>query len=40
MDIPKLKGEKVFDDIDISTVVPYIDWVFFFKAWGLPGRFD
>lgn len=37
---PRLKGEKTFDDIDISTIVPYIDWIFFFKAWGLPGRFD
>ena len=25
MDIPKLKGAKIFDNIDISTVVPYID---------------
>lgn len=40
MYIPRLKGDKVFDDIDITTIVPYIDWVFFFKAWGLPGRFD
>lgn len=37
---PRLKGEKIFDSIDIATVAPYIDWVFFFKAWGLPGRFE
>lgn len=40
MDIPKIKGPKVFPDIDIVSIVPYIDWVFFFKAWGLPGRFE
>ena len=40
MYIPRLKGAKTFENIEISTIAPYIDWVFFFKAWGLPGRFD
>lgn len=37
---PNLKSPKVFTDISIATVAPYIDWVFFFRAWGLPGRFE
>lgn len=40
MFVPNLKEPKIFEDIDISVIVPYIDWIFFFKAWGLPGRFD
>jgi 5-methyltetrahydrofolate--homocysteine methyltransferase len=26
-------------DIDLATLVPYIDWTFFFSAWELKGRF-
>ena len=26
-------------DIDLASVVPYIDWTFFFHAWQLKGRF-
>lgn len=39
MVIPHLKGTKTFDEIAINDVVDYIDWVFFFHAWGLPGRY-
>ncbi len=36
---PKLKGIKVFDDYDLSELVPYIDWTPFFSSWGLAGKF-
>jgi 5-methyltetrahydrofolate--homocysteine methyltransferase len=36
---PKQLGISVFDDIDLSEIVPYIDWTFFFHAWQLKGRF-
>src|SRR5690606_25824862 len=26
-------------DVDLSEIVPYIDWTFFFSAWELKGRF-
>jgi 5-methyltetrahydrofolate--homocysteine methyltransferase len=40
MFVPNLKGSKLLNPIEIDTIVPYIDWIFFFKAWGLPGRFE
>lgn len=39
MYIPKLKETKTIH-VAIETVLPYIDWVFFFKAWGISGRFE
>ena len=39
MYIPKLKEAKTIN-VAIETVMPYIDWVFFFRAWGISGRFD
>jgi len=29
----------VLDDVPLATLVPYIDWRFFFTAWELPGKF-
>jgi 5-methyltetrahydrofolate--homocysteine methyltransferase len=29
----------VFDDVPLETLIPYIDWTFFFHAWQLRGRF-
>ena len=32
-------GRLVFPDFDIADVEPFIDWNFFFPAWGLKGRY-
>ncbi len=37
---PKSEGAvATFTDIPIQTLVPYIDWTFFFHAWELKGRY-
>jgi 5-methyltetrahydrofolate--homocysteine methyltransferase len=36
---PAVLGRQVLDDVPLDTLVPYIDWRFFFTAWELPGRF-
>jgi 5-methyltetrahydrofolate--homocysteine methyltransferase len=36
---PEFLGTRVFADIDLAEVVPYIDWSPFFSAWELHGRF-
>lgn len=36
---PRVKGVKVFDDVDIKRVIPYIDWSYFFAAWGIAGHY-
>ncbi len=36
---PAFIGTKVFDDVDLSTIVDYIDWMPFFNAWEFGGRF-
>ncbi|MDE5636506.1 MAG: methionine synthase, partial [Alistipes sp.] len=35
---PLHTGRLVFPDYDIADVEPYIDWHFFFPAWGVKGR--
>jgi 5-methyltetrahydrofolate--homocysteine methyltransferase len=37
--VPGFIGRRVLDTVSISTLVPYIDWTFFFAAWELKGRF-
>jgi 5-methyltetrahydrofolate--homocysteine methyltransferase len=37
--VPSFTGRRVVDDVPLSTLVPYIDWTFFFAAWELKGRF-
>jgi 5-methyltetrahydrofolate--homocysteine methyltransferase len=41
VDIPKPEflGPRVFSDVPLSEVVPFIDWGPFFSAWELAGRF-
>ncbi|ATB26593.1 methionine synthase [Melittangium boletus DSM 14713] len=41
VDIPRpaFLGAKVFDDVPLSEVVPFIDWGPFFNAWELYGAF-
>ncbi|MDE6446481.1 MAG: methionine synthase [Alistipes sp.] len=36
---PKHPGRMVFPDFDVADAEPYIDWSFFFSAWGLAGRY-
>jgi 5-methyltetrahydrofolate--homocysteine methyltransferase len=36
---PASTGLRVQKDIPLETIVPYIDWSFFFTAWELKGRY-
>ena len=36
---PNFIGTKSFDDYDLGTLVPYIDWSPFFATWELAGRY-
>ncbi|MBN2510613.1 MAG: methionine synthase [Spirochaetales bacterium] len=38
--VPQAPGITVFgDDVTVQTLIPYIDWTFFFYAWDMKGRF-
>ncbi|MBK8349065.1 MAG: methionine synthase [Saprospiraceae bacterium] len=37
--VPAQLGIKVWDDIRIETLVPYIDWTPFFSSWQLKGKY-
>ncbi|OLY84291.1 Methionine synthase [Smittium mucronatum] len=37
--IPKFVGTKVFNNIDLRTVLPFIDWNPFFQVWQLRGKY-
>jgi len=37
--VPTFIGEKVFDDIELESLVDYIDWTPFFRAWELTGKY-
>jgi 5-methyltetrahydrofolate--homocysteine methyltransferase len=36
---PAFTGTRVLRDISLETLIPFIDWTFFFAAWELKGRF-
>ncbi len=36
---PRQPGITTIKDIDLTEIVPYIDWTFFFHAWQLKGRY-
>jgi 5-methyltetrahydrofolate--homocysteine methyltransferase len=36
---PQWLGTRHLRDIDLSEVVPFIDWTFFFTAWELSGKY-
>ena len=36
---PEFLGPKVFPDVPLSEIVPFIDWGPFFSAWELHGRY-
>lgn len=37
--VPKQTGVQVLPHIPVETLVPYINWSFFFTAWKLSGRY-
>ncbi|MCC7416384.1 MAG: methionine synthase [Acidobacteria bacterium] len=37
--VPSFVGGREVRDVPLETLVPYIDWTFFFAAWELKGRF-
>ncbi len=37
--VPAFLGRRRLDDVTVGDLVPFIDWTFFFSAWGLKGRF-
>jgi 5-methyltetrahydrofolate--homocysteine methyltransferase len=36
---PTFTGTRVFDDIDVAELAPYIDWTPFFRTWGIKGTY-
>ena len=36
---PSFLGTKVFSDYDLSELLPFIDWKYFFDVWQLRGRY-
>ena len=36
---PEFLGAKIFSEVPLADIVPYIDWGPFFSAWELHGRF-
>lgn len=36
---PKLSGTKQFENLDLSLLLPYIDWQPFFIAWEMHGKY-
>lgn len=36
---PQYTGVKVFDEISLDSIRPYIDWTFFFHAWKIAGKY-
>ena len=36
---PAFEGRRIVDDIGLEEIARYIDWTFFFSAWGLKGKF-
>jgi 5-methyltetrahydrofolate--homocysteine methyltransferase len=37
--VPRFLGSKVFDDVPLASITPYIDWMPFFNAWEFGGKF-
>ncbi|KAJ2888534.1 hypothetical protein FB639_000576 [Coemansia asiatica] len=36
---PNMVGHKVYEDIDLNEILPYIDWNPFFQVWQLRGKY-
>ena len=37
--MPRFLGSKVFTDVPLASLTPYIDWMPFFNAWEFTGTF-
>jgi 5-methyltetrahydrofolate--homocysteine methyltransferase len=37
--VPRFLGAKVFEDVPLNALTPYIDWMPFFNAWEFTGKF-
>jgi len=37
--VPRFLGAKVFNDVPLAQLTPYIDWMPFFNAWEYGGKF-
>jgi 5-methyltetrahydrofolate--homocysteine methyltransferase len=37
--VPAFTGLRTLESLPLETLVPYIDWTFFFSAWELKGKF-
>jgi len=37
--VPRFLGAKVFNDVPLAALTPYIDWMPFFNAWEYGGKF-
>jgi 5-methyltetrahydrofolate--homocysteine methyltransferase len=37
--LPKHLGTTVFENVDLETLVPFIDWTPFFRTWELHGKY-
>jgi 5-methyltetrahydrofolate--homocysteine methyltransferase len=37
--VPRFLGAKVFNDVPLASLTPYIDWMPFFNAWEFGGKF-
>jgi 5-methyltetrahydrofolate--homocysteine methyltransferase len=37
--VPRFLGSKVFADVPLGSLTPYIDWMPFFNAWEFGGKF-
>lgn len=37
--VPEFLGTRIVENIDVATLVPYIDWSPFFMAWELKGKY-
>ncbi len=40
MNKPKQIGKFLIENIELETVLPFIDWRFYFVAWRISGKFD
>ncbi len=36
---PQFLGTKVFEDVSLAEIIPYIDWTPFFQSWQLIGQY-
>jgi len=37
--VPKVPGVRLVDDVDVTDLLPYVDWTPLFRAWDLPGTY-